>query len=93
MARPTTIGTRTGDCVIPACVPAPPDKNHMFLDKRVCQGSSGRTCPLPLQAQEKPGPGNEPAARKILRSVLKRYPNHPPAADLWRDYFQQGHTP
>jgi tetratricopeptide (TPR) repeat protein len=34
--------------VIPTYSPAPPDKNPMFLEKRVYQGSSGRVYPLPF---------------------------------------------
>jgi hypothetical protein len=33
---------------IPTYLPAPPDKNPMFLEKRVYQGSSGRVYPLPF---------------------------------------------
>ena len=36
------------DEVIPTYLPAPPDKNPMFLEKRVYQGSSGRVYPLPF---------------------------------------------
>ena len=34
--------------VIPTYEPLPPDKNPMFLEKRVYQGSSGRVYPLPF---------------------------------------------
>jgi formate hydrogenlyase transcriptional activator len=34
--------------MIPAYHPLPPDKNPMFLEKRVYQGSSGRVYPLPF---------------------------------------------
>lgn len=34
--------------VIPAYLPMPPDKNPMFFEKRVYQGSSGRVYPLPF---------------------------------------------
>src|SRR5689334_7084777 len=42
--------------VIPTYLPAPPDKNPMFLEKRVYQGSSGRVYPLPFtdRVAEKP---------------------------------------
>jgi len=33
---------------IPTYHPLPPDKNPMFLEKRVYQGSSGRVYPLPF---------------------------------------------
>jgi hypothetical protein len=33
---------------IPTYAPMPPDKNPMFLEKRVYQGSSGRVYPLPF---------------------------------------------
>ncbi|HXB60337.1 MAG TPA: DUF5107 domain-containing protein [Candidatus Acidoferrales bacterium] len=36
------------DLVIPTYMPAPPDKNPMFLEKRVYQGSSGKVYPLPF---------------------------------------------
>jgi hypothetical protein len=34
--------------VIPTYRPMPPDKNPMFFEKRVYQGSSGRVYPLPF---------------------------------------------
>src|ERR1017187_6448601 len=34
--------------VIPTYAPLPPDKNPMFLEKRVYQGSSGKVYPLPF---------------------------------------------
>src|SRR5687768_822017 len=34
--------------VIPTYEPAPPDRNPMFLEKRVYQGSSGKVYPLPF---------------------------------------------
>ncbi|HEX4262896.1 MAG TPA: DUF5107 domain-containing protein [Verrucomicrobiae bacterium] len=44
------------DIVIPTYIPAPPDKNPMFLEKRVYQGSSGKVYPLPFtdRIAEKP---------------------------------------
>jgi len=38
----------TEPVVIPTYLPLPPDKNPMFLEKRVYQGSSGRVYPLPF---------------------------------------------
>ena len=38
----------TEPVVIPTYHPLPPDKNPMFLEKRVYQGSSGRVYPLPF---------------------------------------------
>ena len=38
----------TEPVVIPRYHPLPPDKNPMFLEKRVYQGSSGRVYPLPF---------------------------------------------
>ena len=38
----------TGEILIPAYLPAEPDRNPMFLEKRVYQGSSGRVYPLPF---------------------------------------------
>src|SRR6266851_4013466 len=42
--------------VIPTYLPAPSDKNPMFLEKRVYQGSSGKVYPLPFtdRIAEKP---------------------------------------
>ncbi len=42
------VSVRTEDVVIPTYMPAPPDKNPMFLEKRVYQGSSGKVYPLPF---------------------------------------------
>ncbi len=56
-ACPTTaVSVREEDLVIPTYLPAPPDKNPMFLEKRVYQGSSGKVYPLPFtdRIAEKP---------------------------------------
>jgi len=47
---------RVEDLAIPTYLPAPPDKNPMFLEKRVYQGSSGKVYPLPFtdRIAEKP---------------------------------------
>lgn len=44
------------EAVIPTYMPAAPDKNPMFLEKRVYQGSSGKVYPLPFtdRIAEKP---------------------------------------
>lgn len=44
------------EVVIPTYLPEPPDKNPMFLEKRVYQGSSGKVYPLPFtdRIAEKP---------------------------------------
>ncbi|HEX4646392.1 MAG TPA: hypothetical protein VH598_12380, partial [Verrucomicrobiae bacterium] len=42
------VQVRVEDLVIPTYMPAPPDKNPMFLEKRVYQGSSGKVYPLPF---------------------------------------------
>ncbi len=44
------------DLTLPAYLPAAPDKNPMFLEKRVYQGSSGKVYPLPFtdRIAEKP---------------------------------------
>jgi len=50
------VRVRVEDLVIPTYLPAPPDKNPMFLEKRVYQGSSGKVYPLPFidRIAEKP---------------------------------------
>ncbi|HTA31259.1 MAG TPA: DUF5107 domain-containing protein, partial [Candidatus Cybelea sp.] len=45
---PRAVNVRVEDLVIPTYMPAPPDKNPMFLEKRVYQGSSGKVYPLPF---------------------------------------------
>ena len=42
------VEVRIEEMVIPTHMPAPPDKNPMFLEKRVYQGSSGKVYPLPF---------------------------------------------
>ena len=39
---------RRAALVLPTYLPAPPDKNPMFLEKRAYQGSSGKVYPLPF---------------------------------------------
>jgi len=63
-SRPHNGGPKTGaavqvrleELVIPTYLPLPPDKNPMFLEKRVYQGSSGKVYPLPFtdRISEKP---------------------------------------
>ncbi len=48
MKNGKTVQVKTGEIVLPTYMPAPPDKNPMFLEKRVYQGSSGRVYPLPF---------------------------------------------
>jgi len=50
------VSVRVEDVVLPTYLPAAPDRNPMFLDKRVYQGSSGRVYPLPFtdRIAEKP---------------------------------------
>ena len=52
----STVQVRVEDLVIPTYLPAAPDKNPMFLEKRVYQGSSGKVYPLPFtdRIAEKP---------------------------------------
>src|SRR5258708_22054377 len=52
----TTVSVRIENSVIPTYMPATPDKNPMFLEKRVYQGSSGKVYPLPFtdRIAEKP---------------------------------------
>src|ERR1041384_6115769 len=42
------VQVRVEEVVIPTYLPAAPDKNPMFLEKRVYQGSSGKVYPLPF---------------------------------------------
>ena len=50
------VEVRVEELVIPTYLPAAPDKNPMFLEKRVYQGSSGKVYPLPFtdRIAEKP---------------------------------------
>src|SRR6266481_1781431 len=55
-----SVEVRTGEVVLPTYLPAPPDKNPMFLEKRVYQGSSGKVYPLPFTDRI----AEQPIARK-----------------------------
>jgi len=50
------VQTHVTEIVLPTYLPAVPDKNPMFLEKRVYQGSSGKVYPLPFtdRIAEKP---------------------------------------
>jgi tetratricopeptide (TPR) repeat protein len=50
------VQVRVEELVLPTYLPAAPDKNPMFLEKRVYQGSSGKVYPLPFtdRISEKP---------------------------------------
>ncbi|HEY8995506.1 MAG TPA: DUF5107 domain-containing protein, partial [Lacunisphaera sp.] len=47
-ANSPSVRVWTESRVIPTYEPAPPDRNPMFLEKRVYQGSSGKVYPLPF---------------------------------------------
>ena len=51
-----SVTVRVGGVTLPTYLPAVPDKNPMFLEKRVYQGSSGKVYPLPFtdRIAEKP---------------------------------------
>lgn len=44
----SSVSLRSEGVTLPTYLPLPPDKNPMFLEKRVYQGSSGRVYPLPF---------------------------------------------
>ncbi|MGO9207384.1 MAG: DUF5107 domain-containing protein, partial [Candidatus Limnocylindrales bacterium] len=48
LAAPPTVEVRRETVVLPTYEPGRPDRNPMFLEKRVYQGSSGRVYPLPF---------------------------------------------
>ncbi len=48
MNQDSSVQVRTETVVIPTYLPALPDKNPMFLEKRVYQGSNGKVYPLPF---------------------------------------------
>ena len=48
MRKPSTVRISTQTITLPTFLPAPPDKNPMFLEMRVYQGSSGKVYPLPF---------------------------------------------
>ena len=56
MRYASTVKVRVEDIVLPTYLPLAPDKNPMFLEKRVYQGSSGKVYPLPFtdRIAEKP---------------------------------------
>ncbi len=56
MSRKHYVQTRVEEIIFPTYLPAAPDKNPMFLEKRVYQGSSGKVYPLPFtdRIAEKP---------------------------------------
>ena len=58
MPRPSAVLVRRDTVTLPTWLPAAPDRNPMFLEKRVYQGSSGRVYPLPFtdRIAEKPVP-------------------------------------
>jgi hypothetical protein len=48
MSKQTAVRAWTEEVVIPTYLPARPDPNPMFLERRVYQGSSGKVYPLPF---------------------------------------------
>ena len=58
MSTPAPVQVSREDVVLPTYAPATPDRNPMFLEKRVYQGSSGKVYPLPFidRIAEKPEP-------------------------------------
>ncbi|HVT90709.1 MAG TPA: DUF5107 domain-containing protein [Tepidisphaeraceae bacterium] len=43
-----SVSVRIDSVIIPTYMPSPPDRNPMFLEKRVYQGSNGKIYPLPF---------------------------------------------
>ena len=62
MSQKSIVRTWTENLVIPTYLPAAPDKNPMFLEKRVYQGSSGKVYPLPFTDRI----AEKPVARKWI---------------------------
>ena len=58
MPKPTPVRVRREPVVLPTYLPLAADRNPMFLEKRVYQGSSGRVYPLPCtdRIAERPVP-------------------------------------
>ncbi len=56
VSKTAGVHVRVEELSLPTYLPAPPDKNPMFLEKRVYQGSSGKVYPLPFtdRIAEKP---------------------------------------
>src|SRR6478736_2188830 len=56
MKPQTAVRVWSDELTLPTYLPAAPDKNPMFLEKRVYQGSSGKVYPLPFtdRIAEKP---------------------------------------
>ena len=56
MSRNASVKVSRTTIILPTYLPAAPDKNPMFLEKRVYQGSSGKVYPLPFtdRIAEKP---------------------------------------
>ena len=54
----STVRVSIETIILPTYLPEPPDRNPMFLEKRVYQGSSGKVYPLPFtdRIAEKPVP-------------------------------------
>jgi tetratricopeptide (TPR) repeat protein len=59
-SKPGAVSFRVATLVLPTYLPAAPDKNPMFLEKRVYQGSSGRVYPLPFTDRIEEEPVNRP---------------------------------
>src|SRR5678815_253444 len=47
-SQSSSVQVRVEQLILPTYLPALPDKNPMFLEKRVYQGSSGKVYPLPF---------------------------------------------
>jgi hypothetical protein len=62
----------TEPVVIPTYHPLPPDKNPMFLEKRVYQGSSGRVYPLPFTDRISTDPVEHKNKVKTSNSAFSR---------------------
>ena len=87
MRPPSKIRVGVSTIVLPTYLPAAPDKNPMFLEKRVYQGSSGKVYPLPFtdRIAEKPVDRkwkavwieNEYSPRAGAAGNRRAHPRHP----------------
>ena len=80
------VQVRMEEIVMPTFLPASPDKNPMFLEKRVYQGSSGRIYPLPFSDRIARMQANAVHAFHAAHRIVIAAPNGLRAVGVFLDF-------
>jgi hypothetical protein len=93
------VTVRNEEIVFPTYMPGLPDRNPMFLEKRVYQGSSGKVYPLPFTDRVASEPVNcrtvgtaekcfPPADPLVWHTTAHQLVENPSASQRWKSFYE-----